>query len=48
MRIASFTAAALAVAVTLAVLASPFASPSPDGFEKVAEEGDHWTMLVNL
>ena len=37
MKTASFTVAALAVAVTLAVLASSFASPSPDGLEKVAE-----------
>jgi hypothetical protein len=33
-----FTILALAVAVGLATAASPFASSSPDGLEKVAEE----------
>jgi hypothetical protein len=33
-----FTALALAVAVGLATAASPFASSSPDGLEKVARE----------
>lgn len=33
-----FTALALAVAVGLATAASPFASSSPDGLEKVAQE----------
>jgi hypothetical protein len=33
-----FIALALALAVGLATAASPFASPNPDGLEKVAEE----------
>jgi hypothetical protein len=33
-----FVAVALALAVGLATAVSPFASPSPDGLEKVAEE----------
>jgi PDGLE domain len=33
-----FVALALAVAVGLATAISPFASPNPDGLEKVAEE----------
>jgi PDGLE domain len=33
-----FTILALALAVGLATAASPFASPHPDGLEKVAEE----------
>jgi len=38
MRTNVFVAAALAVAVGLAVAVSPFASASPDGLEKVAED----------
>jgi PDGLE domain len=38
MRTRIFTALALALAVGLATAASPFASPNPDGLEKVAEE----------
>ena len=33
-----FVALALALAIGLATAASPFASPNPDGLEKVAEE----------
>ena len=33
-----FVVVALAVAVGLATAVSPFASPNPDGLEKVAEE----------
>jgi hypothetical protein len=33
-----FTVVGLAVAIGLATAASPFASPDPDGLEKVAEE----------
>jgi hypothetical protein len=33
-----FVAIALALAIGLATAVSPFASPNPDGFEKVAEE----------
>ena len=33
-----FVAIALALAIGLATAVSPFASPSPDGLEKVAEE----------
>lgn len=35
---AAFTALALVVAVALAVAVSPFASPSPDGLERVARD----------
>jgi hypothetical protein len=38
MRTQLFIAIALALAVGLATAASPFASPNPDGLEKVAEE----------
>ena len=38
MRTRIFVAIALALAVGLATAASPFASPSPDGLEKVAEQ----------
>ena len=38
MRTRIFVALALALAVGLATAASPFASPSPDGLEKVAEQ----------
>jgi cobalt/nickel transport protein len=40
----------LGVSLLLAIFISPFASPSPDGLEKVAEErgllekGDGWTL----
>jgi hypothetical protein len=37
LRTSLFVGLALAVAVGLAVLASPYASSSPDGLEKVAE-----------
>ena len=36
---AAFTALALVVAVALAVAVSPFASSSPDGLERVAQDG---------
>lgn len=36
-RLRLFVTLALAVAVGLALFASPYASPSPDGLEKVAE-----------
>lgn len=38
MKTHAFVAVALAVAVGLAVAVSPFASSSPDGLEKVAED----------
>ncbi len=38
MRTRIFVAIALALAVGLATAVSPFASPNPDGLEKVAEE----------
>ena len=38
MRTRIFIALALSLAVGLATAASPFASPNPDGLEKVAEE----------
>ena len=38
MRTRIFVALALALAVGLATAASPFASPNPDGLEKVAEQ----------
>ncbi|MGH3100744.1 MAG: PDGLE domain-containing protein, partial [Thermoleophilia bacterium] len=38
MRTRIFVAIALALAVGLATAASPFASPNPDGLEKVAAE----------
>jgi len=38
MRTKAFVAVALAVAVGLAVAVSPFASSSPDGLNKVAED----------
>ena len=38
MRTWIFVAVALALAVGLATAVSPFASPNPDGLEKVAEE----------
>jgi hypothetical protein len=38
MRTRIFVAVALALAVGLATAVAPFASPSPDGLERVAEE----------
>lgn len=38
MKYAGFTLLALAVCVALATLLSPFASSSPDGLERVAED----------
>lgn len=38
MKYAGFTLGALAVCALLAVLISPFASSSPDGLERVAED----------
>ena len=38
MRLRTFTLAALALALALAVAASPYASPSPDGLERVAQD----------